>query len=52
MSSMKYFLNAYTVTPLLSEHAQMVLKFLACLIQEKTQHEVLDNFFENTYQFF
>ncbi len=34
---------------LLSWHAQMVFKFLACLVLEKNQYEVFACFFENTY---
>jgi hypothetical protein len=32
-----------------SVHAQMVFKFLGCLVKEKNYYEVTACFFENTY---
>ncbi len=52
MSPVEYFLTAYTIKSVLSVHALMVYKFIACLVQEENQYEVFDCFFEinvNTY---
>jgi hypothetical protein len=54
MSPVEYLLGAYEIKSVLSVtklsvHAQMVFKFLACLVQEKNEYEVFDSFFENIY---
>jgi hypothetical protein len=43
------FFKAYKIKSVLYCHAQMVIKFLACLVLEKNQYEVFACFFENTY---
>jgi len=53
-SPVEYFFGAYSIKSVLSVkklsvHARMVLKFFACLVQEKNEYEVFDSFFENTY---
>ncbi len=49
MSPDEYFLTAYKIKSILSLHAQMVFKFLACLFLQKNQNKVFAFFFENTY---
>jgi hypothetical protein len=39
--TVKYFFKTYNFKSVLSVHAQMVFKFLACLVQEKNEYEVL-----------
>jgi hypothetical protein len=45
------FLDAHAIKSVLSVHAQMVFKFLACLVQEKNYFEVFDSFFEKSHYF-
>jgi hypothetical protein len=43
--------DEYFFEVLLSEHAQMVLKFSGCLVKEKNNYCVSDCFFDNSYYF-
>jgi hypothetical protein len=49
---MKYIFKACQIYSVLSVHALMNLKILACLVKEKNKYKAFACFFENTYMYY